>query len=412
MNSCASSQKMKRKIRYGPDSLLHQILNQQSEYFDSIVKNSDRKVQIIYTQIDRNKKNRPTFTDHYFNVDKTNYFYPASTVKLPVAVLALQRLNELGINGLDANTTMITEADGEGQTASYNDPTTKDGGPTIAHYIKKILLTSDNDAFNRLYEFLGQEYINNRLHKMGYKDVQIIHRLDISLTEQQNRRSNPVRFIDTSSNIIYDQAAIVSKLAYANRDTKLGKGFIREGKLINEPFDFSIKNRLTLQDLHGILRAVLFPEELKRKSKFKLRTDDYDFLCKYMSMYPSESIHPDYDSLKVNDTHVKYLFYGAEPIKPVAHIRIFNKIGAAYGFLTDAAYVVDFKNNIEFMLSATIHCNSDGIYNDDHYEYDTVGFPFLKSLGKVIYEHELKRDRKNVPDLSAFKFDWSEMNGK
>jgi len=94
--------------------MLNQILDQQPQSFNSLVKNSDRKVQIIYTQIDRDNENRPTFTDHYFNVDKANYFYPASTVKLPVAVLALQRLNEMGIKGLDEKTTMITEADGEG----------------------------------------------------------------------------------------------------------------------------------------------------------------------------------------------------------------------------------------------------------------------------------------------------------
>jgi len=412
MNGCTSSQKMKWQIRYGSDSVLNQILNRQPQYFESIVNNSDRKVQIIYTQIDRNKRNRPTFTDYYFNVDKTNYFYPASTVKLPVAVLALQRLNELGIKGLDENTTMITETDGEGQTAVYNDPTTKDGRPTIAHYIKKILLASDNDAFNRLYEFLGQEYINNSLQKMGFKDVQIIHRLDISLTEQQNRRTNPVRFIDTSSNPVFEQAAINSKLVYANRDTKMGKGFIRGGKLVNEPFDFSMKNRLSLQDLHQILRLVLFPKDLPRKKTFNLRRDDYAFLYKYMSMYPSESTYPDYDSLTVSDTHVKFLFYGAEPIVPYMHIRIFNKIGNAYGFLTDAAYVVDFRNNIEFMLSATIYCNSDGIYNDDLYEYQNIGYPFLKNLGIAIYEHDIKRRRKNVPDLSAFRFAWSEKNGK
>ena len=102
------------------------------------------------------------------------------------------------------NTTMITAADGETQTNVYNDPTTKDGRPTIAHYIKKILLVSDNDAFNRLYEFLGQEYINKSLYKMGYDDVQIIHRLEISLTEEQNRHTNPIKFVDNNGRIIYD----------------------------------------------------------------------------------------------------------------------------------------------------------------------------------------------------------------
>ena len=182
---------------------------------------------------------------------------------------------------------MITEADGEGQTAVYNDPTTADGRPTIAHYIKKILLASDNDAFNRLYEFLGQAYINNSLHKMGYEDIQIIHRLDINLTEQQNRKTNPVKFIDKAGNVIYEQKQVKSDLQYATRNTRLGKGYLKENVLVNKPFDFSIKNRLSLTDLHSILRSVIFPEETTGKKKFNLRQDDYTFLYKYMSMYPT-----------------------------------------------------------------------------------------------------------------------------
>jgi hypothetical protein len=48
---------------------------------------------------------------------------------------------------------MITDHVQSGQTPVYNDPTTPDGKPTIEHYIKKILMVSDNDAYNRLYEF-------------------------------------------------------------------------------------------------------------------------------------------------------------------------------------------------------------------------------------------------------------------
>src|SRR5213075_1326575 len=107
------------------------------------------------------------------------YFYPASTVKFPVCLLALQRLNELKEKGIDKNTTMITETGTELQTAVYNDPSTPDGRPNIGQYIKKVLMVSDNDAFNRLYEFLGQEYINDELHKKGYSSAQILHHLDI-----------------------------------------------------------------------------------------------------------------------------------------------------------------------------------------------------------------------------------------
>ncbi len=89
------------------------------------------------------------------------------------------------------------------------------------------------------------------------------------------------------------------------------------------------------------------------------------------------------------------------------NIRIFNKEGDAYGFLNDIAYVADFENKIEFMLSCTILCNTDGIFNDDKYDYETIGFPFMKKLGQLIYNYEKQRPRKHLPDLSRFVIDYS-----
>ena len=396
------------KISGTTHTFLVDLLAQYPEYFQPVLSNPDNKVQIIYTQIDRRRNGKPKFTDHYYNVNETSYFYPASTVKLPVAILALQKLNELKITGLNKNSTMITEADHSGQTEVYNDPSSRDGRPTIEHYIKKILLVSDNDAFNRLYEFLGQEYVNNTLHKMGYNDVQIIHRLDIGLSEDENRHANPVRFFDTSGKLIYEKPLVESKLAYAERVTKMGNGFYRGGELVNQAFDFSKKNRLSLVTLHAIVRSVMFPEMVSSKQRFNLTKDEYAFLAKYMSMTPLESKFPFYDSENYWGGYVKFLFYGNQKNGMKDGIRIFNKVGKAYGFLTDAAYFADYDNNVEFMLSAVIHCNSDGIYNDDKYDYDSVGFPFLKQLGQVIYEHELKRTKKIIPDLSKVRFNYTQ----
>ena len=178
---------------------------------------------------------------------------------------------------------------------------------------------------------------------------------------------------------------------------------MKGNELVNEPFDFSTKNRLNLADLHTILKTVIFPASTAKEKRFNLTKEDCAFLYKYMSMYPRESAYPYYDSTVWYDTYVKFLLYGSEPVKTEPHIRIFNKVGDAYGFLIDAAYIVDYKNNVEFILSAAIQCNSDGIFNDDKYDYDTIGFPFLKNLGRVIYEHELKRKRTIVPDLSSFE---------
>lgn len=383
-------------------SLLTDILKQYPQYFDSLLRRNDVwQIKIIYTQVDRKANDNPVFTNHYFNIDPKQYFYPASTVKMPAALLALQRLNELKIPGLDKYTTMITEAAYSRQDAVYNDPNSPDGRPTIANYIKKIFLVSDNDAYNRLYEFLGQEYINNTLHKMGYDSAQIIHRLNISRTEDENRHTNPVKFCDTSSRVIYEQPLVQSRLVYQARNTFLGRGYLSGDKVINQPFDFSKKNLFSLPDLHSILETVIFPKAIPKKQRFNLTKDDYQFLLSYMSMTPQESDFPQYDS-NYNGAYVKLLMYGGKG-ELDSNIRIFNKEGDAYGFLTDVAYIVDYKNNIEFFLSANIYCNSDGIFNDDHYDYETVGYPFLRNLGRVIYEYELQRKRERIPDLSTFK---------
>ena len=387
------------------DSFLVQLLESNPNLFGSLLHNKDAQIQIIYTQINRDVENKPTLSSYYYGVDPAVYFYPASTVKMPVALLALQRINELSIPGLDKNTTMITDAAGAGQTAVYNDPSAEDGRPSIAQYIKKIFLVSDNDAFNRLYEFLGQEYINNTLHRMGYADAQILHRLNISRTVEQNKVTNPVTFYSSIAKPIYIKPVTNSKFSFASRKNLMGKGYYSNKVLVTEPFDFSKKNRLSLLDINSILQSIIFPETVSKKQRFNVTEEDRQFVWKYMSMKPKESPFPSYDST-YNDSYSKFLLYGGtEPMNE--DMRIFNKEGDAYGFLTDAAYFVDFKNGVEFMLSATILCNSDGIFNDDHYDYETIGYPFLKNLGKVIYQYDLKRTRKYKPDLSVFKLDYT-----
>jgi hypothetical protein len=387
------------------DVFLANLLQQHPAYFDSLLKQNDKwHIKIIYTQIDRKADNSPVFTDYYFNIDPQQYFYPASTVKMPIAVLALQKLHELKVKGLDRNSTMITETAYSGQTAVFNDPNCEDGRPTIANYIRKIFLVSDNDAFNRLYEFLGQEYINSRLHKMGYDSAQILHRLDIILSEDQNRHTNPVKFYDSTSHLLFEQSAAISQMHYQPRQTFLGSGYLSGGTLVNEPFDFSKKNRFLLTDLHSILKSIMFPAAVPLKKRFSLATSDYDFLYRYMSMKPGESEYPHYDS-SYTDAYSKFLLYGGKgEMSP--GLRIFNKEGDAYGFLTDVAYVVDFDKKIEFLLSASIYCNPDGIFNDDKYDYENVGLPFMKNLGQVIYEYELQRPRKNIPDLVKFQINY------
>lgn len=403
--SMYAQKKIPNLIRQQHDIFLKELLNKNEQLKKWLGKKDALNIQIIYTRIDRDKNNTPSFTDFTFNLNN-QYFYPASTVKMPIAFLALEKLNELSEYNIDANTTMLTDSSAEKQSLVYTHPSSENSNPTIAHYIKQIFLVSDNDAYNRLYEFLGQEYIQKKLQEKGYKDAAIRHRLQIALTPEQNKATNAIQFIDTAGNVLYNQPAQFSKAIFPTYEAKLGKGFYKGNKLINEPFDFSTKNRIYLQDLHHILRTVLFKDFIQPKQRFKHTKTDEQFLLQWMSAYPKESKFPYYDTTNYWDSYCKFLLLGSEKKTPPSNIRIFNKVGDAYGFLIDNAYIIDTENNVEFMLSATINCNTDGIYNDDKYEYETIGFPFMKQLGETIYQYELKRKRKYQPNLTKFKLQY------
>ncbi len=390
------------------DEFLVRLMQKYPAYFNHILAFRDQlKVQIIYTQIDRDASNKPHFRDYYFHVNPDRYFYPASTVKMPVAALALQRLHELGKPGIGSGSTMITGKEFDWQLPVYNDPTSADGRPSVAQYVRKIFLVSDNDAFNRLYEFLGPDYINRQLWDRGYTDAQIRHRLAQTLSAEQNRQTNPVSFLDSSGNLLYLQPGQYSTLGFTPRNDRVGNGYLDDrGSLVESPLDFSGKNRISLEDQHHILRSIMFPQDVPAAQRFKLASADYDLLYRYMSQYPSESAWPYYDSSDFWDAYGKFLFWGSEKGPLPKQIRIFNKVGDAYGFLTDIMYLADFSRHIEFMLSATIYCNSDGILNDDRYDYDSLGYPFMKNLGRVIYDYEKGRKRKYTPDLSRFRVNY------
>lgn len=398
------------------DKLPLNILKKKPDLFGKILAEPSKyRVQILYTQIDRDKTNTPSFKSYAYRLNKDEYFYPASTVKFPACLLALEKLNQLKIKGLNRQSWILSDSAFEGQIRQTQDESNLDGGiPTIEHYIKKILLVSDNDAFNRLYEFMGQEAFNEVLYKKGYKDLRIVHRLQTPMSREQNRRSNPIIFRKKAEGDemmltdIYRQPMLVNPKVYEpNAPIKLGKGYMRGDKLVEEPFDFTYKNYFSIENQQAILRGVLFPESVAAEQRFDLTSDDYSLIYKYMSQFPTETSNPPYKKdTALYDSYCKFLMFGDSKKPMPCSIRIFNKVGDAYGFLIDNAYIVDFEKKVEFMLTAVIYCNSDEVFNDDKYDYDTIGYPFMANLGKTIYEFEAKRKRKVKPDLSKFVIDY------
>lgn len=383
------------------------IRNNASPFLQAVLNQPDTfQYQIIYTQIDRDKKNKPRFRNYYFNVDRNRYFNPASTVKLPTALIALEKLNELNKQGVDKYTSMLTDSSFEKQTMVLTDTSSIDGLPSIAQYIRKIFLVSDNDAYNRVYEFNGQQTLNEKLWSKGYKDVRITRRF-VTMNEEQNRHTNAIRFLKDGQ-LVFTQPPAYSTVTFDfSKKIMIGNAhYNREDSLIHAPMDFTTHNNLPLEDLQKMLQSVLFPQSVPKSQRFNLNDGDYRFLNQYMSELPSESSHPKYDTTEFFDSYTKFFFFKAGKDKIPSYIRSFNKPGWSYGFLTDAAYIVDFKNNVEFMISAVIYVNKDDVLNDDKYEYEETGYPFFKEVGNIIYNYELKRRRKYIPDLSHFKMEY------
>ena len=383
------------------DSLLKEILNDiQDSTTKSALSNLDQhRIQIIYTQINRDKKGKPSFTNYHLNVDPDLYFNPASMVKMPLAFLSLEKLQEMNKPGVNKHTRMKYDSSYGRQVAMTNDSSAENSYPSIAHFIKRAFLISENDPYNRMYQFVGQQQTNKKLIEKGYTSIRITRQF-MGYTEEQNRHTNGIEFIDKIGNTIYSQAPQYNTDSFQFPSPILiGNAHInREDQLVATPFDFTKHNNLSLEDMRKMIQAVVFPNSVEKRNRFNISEEDRLFLLQYMSQYPSETNYPKYDSELFYDSYVKFFFSDSSHKIP-SHIRVFNKVGWAYGFMTDVSYVIDTKNNIDYMLSATIYVNSDGVVNDSKYDEETVGFPFFDKIGRAIYAYELSRSHQHKPVL-------------
>ena len=230
-------------------------------------------------------------------------------------MLALEKLNTL--DSINRNTKFYIEGD----TIET----------TFAKEITKIFAVSDNDAFNRLVEFLGQDYINKKLSDKGIKDVRISHRLSTDNAYE----------ITTKPLVIYknDSSTVVSKTIINTsakplelKGIKKGIGYMDEDSIVHQPFNFSLKNNYPIAAQHNVLKRIFFPEAFVKQERFHLSKNQLTFLKNAMKSYPKDA---GYNATDYYDSYGKFFMYGdsKEPIP--SHIKIYNKVGYAYGTITN-----------------------------------------------------------------------------
>jgi hypothetical protein len=358
--------------------------------------NSDLKkyrLQIIYTQITRDIDGKPSFKNYTYQLDSANYFYCASLVKLPCSILALEKTKKLRVF---SNTIMFTDSAYACQHSVKKDTTSINGYPSVAQYIKRMALVSDNFAYGRVFEFLGVDFIHNRLAELGYKNILIVHRFDGGCKGIESTTTNPVFFCNDNLKSIVSVPLQESSIIYKHPlgQVKVGKAYINaNNKKIREGKDFTNMNYISLENIHSMLKRLVFNNYLPSEQRYNIIDEDRQFLIDQLTMYPRQSSHPTYNTKIYFDSYKKYFIYG-DSKKPIVNddIKITNIVGQSYGFMVDCAYIQNKKDDVEFMLSAVIYTNKDEIINDGKYEYNSIALPFLAELGRQIYDFELKRN--------------------
>jgi hypothetical protein len=86
-------------------NVLTELLNKSEDsLIQKIYSNkANHEIQILYTQIQRDSEGNPNFKEFSYQENPKRYFYPASTVKLPIAILALEKVRRLQMQGFEIN---------------------------------------------------------------------------------------------------------------------------------------------------------------------------------------------------------------------------------------------------------------------------------------------------------------------
>jgi len=352
------------------------------DFLRSIVKNKDNyEIQILYTEVSKNSDGKAEFSDFQFQLNDEKYFYPASTIKLPITVLALSKINELRAEGSNISPKSKIKLS---LINNQNEIILKDSITSFQNLIADVFLVSDNSASNVLIDFIGYNYFNSSMSNLGFENTYLNHKF------------NPDPFVDSSwristldNEIISSNENQITVLASSNiSNLKKGEKRFINGEIKNESLDFSSKNRSSLTDMHNIMKNLIYPET--SLSKFNLNVEDYDFLRYWMSRFTYEDLGAKYigDS-KFFNSYNKFFIHGTDTILNNSDVRVYNKIGQAYGTSTDSAYVKNYKEDLEFFLTATIYTNKNKIINDNIYEYGDTAIPFLSKLSKALYKNLL-----------------------
>ena len=352
------------------DTFLKGIVNDKQDY----------AIQIMLTKINQYGSN-VDFHSYQYQVDENQYFYPASTIKLPLVILTLKKINELRSRGSEITLKSKIVLSSKDSTAKLK---LKDSITSFQNLIADIFLVSDNSASNILIDFIGYNYFNQEMKNAGFEKTYLNHKFN-----PDPYFNYTWKISDYFNNVISSNGdkQLIIKAEAKTKGLFIGERRYLNGEILGEPLNFSKKNRFSIADMHNLIKYIFYPEIFDKANNFNLSVEDYDFLRYWMSRFTYEDIGEKFiQNENFFETYNKFFIHGDEQIPINKNIRVYNKIGQAYGTSLDNGLIKNYQDNIEFILSATIYTNKNNVINDNLYEYRDIGVPFLAKLSRAIYQ--------------------------
>ena len=349
-----------------------------------VARNSKFRFQFVATSFKQGKINKSVS----YGTDK--YYYPASLVKLPAALVLLEILNERRIP-----TTAFPEFDTINACGSTKFvEICKEHQVPFSQMLQELIVVSDNHFYNALYHFITPAELNARLNEKGFEGIKI-YRAFTGCDKVDQLRTYPNKvdlglYLERSS---YHHAAtemdstiLDEEYQYTEERLFGSKHENADGDIIDGPYDLNYQIEIPLDQIHQILLSFLYPNLVPEEQRWKITPADRKLLEEALGAYPSE-IEESYRSLsRYKDDVYKYV----QNTEGYAEGRTFGKLGLSYGFASETVYVPSEGVGNGVLLTYSVYVNSNDIVNDGEYDYETVARPFAEALFSKILEWHKK----------------------
>lgn len=359
---------------------------------DVLARAAEYRVQVLVTPIPAEPTTGPLVT-HGWRVD-AEYTFAASAIKTFASVAALRKLRRLAVD-VDLDTPLAWCRGEPPRCVIDGDPSNLEGGTiTLGHEIRKMHLVSSNPAFNRLYDFVGHDEINEDAWALGFASLRFRHRMGQDWSLGRTAPAIQARTADGPLPLVPARTSALELEPTRLPGVEVGIAHVdHRGERHEGPRDFSRKNYVSTTDLHRLMLALMLPGRADLPD-LRLAPDDRRFLLDAMTRDPLDSTNPHYPAERFPRGRYKLAQAGLERVLPAAELRYVNKPGRAYGFHVENAWIEHVPTGRAFVVTAVVYADGDGVVNDDRYRYDELSRPFFRDLGELLARELLVAPRE------------------